>query len=129
MFRRSVHDLIGFWKERSEFKAPEKKRRKLFDKTWSMFKVPEADIERLRSLSSSGTRLEALVSSEGWNDVLDAKMYYQSLYDLMTKDPNRKDQDRFRAACEWSAIEGLFREISNRIRRGKEAREKLSKLF
>ena len=130
MLKFRLGNLLRFSQEREGVEPQEvvKRGRKRFSRPWSMFRVQEEDIERLKSLASSATRLENLQSTEGWNDIVDAKLYYQSLHDNVTKNPNLDEKVRFRAACEWATLDGFFREISNRIRRGREAREKLERL-
>ena len=88
----------------------------------------EGKLEALKDLVSSAERLDALMASPGWKDVLDAKGFYQSLADRQTKNVTLREAQRFQAACEWSAIEGFFMELHQRIRRGRKAKEVLGKL-
>ena len=122
-----LKELSQFRKER-ELEAPKQrsKLRRPF-RLWSV-SVPEGeDVDRLRALVSSARKLEALVQSEGWSEILECKMFYQANADSKAKSPLVSDKDRFQAACEFSTLEGFFQEVSRRIRKGKEAEEELER--
>lgn len=94
---------------------------------WSRIGLNDEKIDKLKDLAASGRRLEILMESPVWQDVLGAKRYYQRLYDGMTKMVSVSHEDRLKAACEWSAIEGLFSELNRRVKAGREAQERLDK--
>jgi len=72
--------------------------------------------------------MEALTNQPGWTDLLEAKQYYQSLADWKTKTPTLTEKERFQAAVEWATLEGFFKEVYGRMRRGREAEGKLNKV-
>ena len=128
-FVKSVKELAAFRAARGGFVpakghvAPKARR------TWSMLGVKGSDVSLLQELASSGQRMDDLTNHPGFKDLLEAKSYYQSLADWKTKTPSLSEHDRFQAAVEWATIEGFFKEIYGRIRRGREAEQKLSKVL
>ena len=91
--------------------------------------VKASDASLLQELVSSGQRLTDLTNHPGWKDLLEAKRYYQALSDWKTKTPTLTEKERFQAAVEWATIEGFFKEVHGRIRRGREAEAKVSKVL
>ena len=126
-FVQSIKDLASFRATRGGFVADAPKTPRL-RRTWSMAGVKSSDASLLQELVSSGHRLTDLMNSPGWTDLLEAKSYYQALSDWKTKTPTLTEKDRFQAAVEWATIEGFFKEVQGRIRRGREAEAKVSKL-
>ena len=123
---KSVKEFSEFRRVRSSV-VPAKGRAPKARRTWSMLGVKDADVSLLQDLVSSGQRMDELTNHPGWKDVLEAKQYYQSLADWKTKTPSLSEHDRFQAAVEWATIEGFFKEVYGRIRRGREAESKVSK--
>ena len=126
-FVQSIKDLASFRAARGGFVADAPKKAKL-RRTWSMAGVKASDASLLQELGSSGRRLDELTNHPGFKDLLEAKSYYQALSDWKTKTPSLSEHDRFQAAVEWATIEGFFKEVYGRIRRGREADAKLSKV-
>ena len=96
---------------------------------WSWGGVTTDQVARLKSLASSAERIESLLQHPGWRDVLEARVFYQGNADNATKNLRVTDAVRFQAVCEWSAIEGFFKELNERVRRGREARKKLEQML
>lgn len=118
-FRRNVRDLLSFQKERENvpgYTSPSKVR-----KPWSFGTLQDQEIKRLEYLSDSGTRLEELKRSNGWADLLECRNFYLRQADLKTKDISCSHDERRDAAVNYHAILGLFSEIEQRIKRGREA--------
>lgn len=120
---QTIRTLAEWWHARQGFMSVEHGKRPR--QRWSMVGVREEQVERLAALASSARRLDALMRQPGWKDLLEAKLYYQSLADRRTKNPDASEQERFRAACEWSSLEGFVMELHARVRRGQEAEEKV----
>ena len=123
---QAVNTLATFWRTRQGFTPVERSKRPRL--RWSMAGVKEEHLERLSELAASARRLAELMNHAGWKDMLEAKIYYQALYDHKTKNPDLSEQARFRSACEWAALEGFFIELSARVRRGQDAEKKLGQL-
>ena len=109
-----VKGLLGFHKERevTDRPQPSKLRRKL----WSGWRQQEKDFSRLKELASSAERLQELRDHPGWvQDIEDAKLYYLSQYDAITKNPNNTDRQLQDAAVAYQTIQGFFKEVNFRI--------------
>lgn len=97
---------------------------------WSTGPSKGERIERLKGLSESGKRIEGLMKSDGWQDLLEAKAYWQARYDQVLRNPAREiDVVRSDAARERAVLDGFFNEVQQRIRRGQEADRELEKLL
>lgn len=127
-FVRSVKDLAAFRRIRGGFVPAAGHGLPKVRRIWSMAGVTASDVNLLQELISSSRRIEDLASHPGWNDLLEAKQYYQSLADWKTKTPTLTEKERFQAAVEWATLEGFFKEVYGRIRRGREAEAKVRKV-
>lgn len=125
---KSVRELAAFQRMRVGFVADAPRTPKV-RRAWSMLGVHGSDVSLLQDLVSSAHRLNELTTHPGWNDLLEAKQYYQHLSDSKTKTPHLTEHERFQAAVEWATLEGFFKEVYGRIRRGREAEWKLQKLM
>lgn len=97
-------------------------------KIWSYAGIDDDRLDSLRHLAASGRRLNEVTNSLGWKDILELKIHSQAIASQIATNPNVNEQLRFKAACEYQAIEGLFIEINNRIKRAKEADRELEKV-
>lgn len=95
---------------------------------WSAIGMDEGKLETLKGLAASGARLERLTHDPAWADVLAAKAYYQELAERQVRNPAVTHEQRFQAACELAAVDGFLVELAARIKRGREAGEKLKEL-
>lgn len=130
LFEDRIKKLEKFRQERvAPDPAAKKDVPKRIRQRWAIFSRNTEKEGRLRDLAISATRLETLMATDGWMDILEAKMYLQAITEERMKIVSVTDRDRFQASVEWSAIEGFFREISLRVKRGREAREELDKLY
>ena len=93
-----------------------------------MWRTDEQDVEKLKHLAASGRRLEEVLASPGWQDILAAKHYYLSSYDAQTKQVSSSPEARLIAAATWTGIEGFFKELSLRIKAGHDAYAKLKEM-
>ena len=126
---KSLHELVQAHRLRQMAPTP---KPPMLKRRWAWLGVGTSQVESLKDLAASGKRLESLLQHPGWTDVMAAKAYYQRVYDLRLKDTTPgpvADQQRFGAACEWRAVEGLFVELRERIKRGDTARQKLEQLL
>ena len=127
-FVKSLKALAAFRRARGGF-APAARATPTVKRLWSGLGVKASDVALLQELVSSGHRLQTLLDSPGWADVLEAKAFYQSRADWQAKALTGTDQQRFQAAVEWSALEGFFKELYRRVRSGEEAARKLSRVL
>lgn len=95
---------------------------------WSGWGAQEERLESLKTLAASGRRLSELMDHPGWTEVLEAKEHYQSLATMACRNPEHPEAIRFRSAVEWATLEGFFKELRLRIKRGEQAQEKVDKL-
>ena len=126
-FVKSLKELAAFGRARGGFEGALKARRQI-KRQWSLLGIKDSDASLLQELASSGRRLEEVTTHPAWTDILAAKQFYQYLSDWKTKTQSLTEAQRFQAAVEWATLEGFFKELSSRIRRGKEAEQKLSKV-
>lgn len=125
----ALKGLSNWWKDRSNrVGVPQTPSRSRQGKRWSLWKVPTEDVARLKELSASAARLEALMQQPVWTEIVEAKLFYQDnargrILSLATDDRTRRD-----AVVEHQALEGFFAELKLRVKRGKEAEEELRKL-
>ena len=96
---------------------------------WATAEADKPKVDQLRAIASEGERLEELTKQPGWEVVLRAKAYWQATDARMALDPAQSETVRLRSACNWAALEGFFRDIEVRIRRGRDAREQLKGLL
>lgn len=107
-------------------KPPSKVSRLL--RRWSLGPAAKDKIERWQELAQTGEMLASVLSSPAWQAVLDAKGYYQARADTIMRHHSLPEATRLQAAIEWATLEGFFRELTNRVRHGRQAREALAKV-
>lgn len=95
---------------------------------WSLGPWAKEKIERWQELAQTGLELQEVVASKGWDAVLEAKSYYQSRADAIMHTHSLSDDARKQASIEWATLEGFFRELTNRVHHGQQAREALAKV-
>ena len=95
---------------------------------WSQRGRAVTDLSKKQVLASSGTKLQDLMKHPGWQEVLDAKAFYQQAALQKSINLGTDDKARFQAAVEWSALQAFFLELTNRIAKGKEAQAELHAL-
>ena len=92
---------------------------------------PRLAVERrddLKVVARAGRVLEELTRTVAWTELQAIKHYLQVLATAKSLNSEAEDRARFQAAVEWQAIESVFKEVTRRIQRGREAHDLLTRL-
>ena len=122
-----VNGLLDWWAGIKRFRRNGAVVRKSRFALWARRKLPVERLEDLKAIAKAGRDLESLSQSPSWEALLDVKAYFQNFAQSRAIIPEHDEATRFRAACEWRAIQDLFDEVGRRIQRGKAAQEELTK--
>lgn len=128
LFRRRVNpvkDLAGFQADR-ETSPPEPNTES--KNAWGWFRQNPDDLKRLGLLVKHATALKNLKDSPDWQEILSIRAFMQETSTQIARNPNTDDKRRFQASVEWATLEVFFKEIELRVRRGREAEDKLREL-
>ena len=95
---------------------------------WRLGKDRDAQIARWQALDEHGAKLEALMGRPEWVAVEERRQVAQRLRDLTLHASEATEAVRLKAATEWQAIDGFFRDLRLAIREGQQARHALAKV-
>lgn len=123
---RSLRELLGWF--RGVHVAPPNGKPKVHRRLWMHRGLPSQDVEDLRRIVAAGVALTALKGTKGWEELVAIKLYFQNLDVARSLDTTAEEKSRYQAACEWQAIEVIFREVELRIRKGRQAEADLRKV-